>query len=472
MAIVINFPQDITLEVFHRVSWANESVEIGPDAIVKMTEARQQFVRLVGNSNTMIYGVTTGKADRSGVRLTLKERKAQAATLPASPAVAWGDALPDRVARGIVLARLANFVGGQAAISPQLAIAVAEMLSDQPLPEVSARGQGGAGEILILSPLLLDRASSVVLEEKDPLSLINGAPAAAALVADATLANSARLDLVAEVFALAVAAFSAPKSHYANDLDTLWNNAHDEWGLRTIRDLLVDYGTNEENGKQAPTSFRIIPRILGQAHRAVSQAQEVSTYALSAITDNPVIVNHQAISNGGFHDAHASAAMDALTSSAANLCILAGRISARITELPTMMKSESGDKLPPLGFLPMAITGYEEEVRRLAVQSLIPIGGASGFGSNDTASPVISAWSKQERASVLLEATLAALLPIILQLLDSKGQTPPAKLTNIASMVRVPFNENRHCTVGEACGELEGLLRNKIYSKEFNLKNC
>ncbi len=65
-----------------------------------------------------------------------------------------GEPLPERVARGIVLGRLANFVEGHAAISPALAEAVAGLLGEAELPPVPALGNGCPGEIMALSHLL------------------------------------------------------------------------------------------------------------------------------------------------------------------------------------------------------------------------------------------------------------------------------------------------------------------------------
>ena len=42
---------------------------------------------------------------------------------------------------------LANFVDGHAAVRPEVALAIAQMLDGQPLPEVPAEGNGGSGEV-------------------------------------------------------------------------------------------------------------------------------------------------------------------------------------------------------------------------------------------------------------------------------------------------------------------------------------
>ena len=109
--------------------------------------------------------------------------------------MSFGEPLPERVARGIVLARLANFLGGHAAVSARLIEAVASLLdSGRVLPSVPAQGNGGSGEILALSHLFGPLIESVDPGEKEGLALINGSPCAAALVADAAVAAAAAPD--------------------------------------------------------------------------------------------------------------------------------------------------------------------------------------------------------------------------------------------------------------------------------------
>jgi histidine ammonia-lyase len=57
------------------------------------------------------------------------------------------------VTRAISLARLANFLGGHAAVRSGVAAAVVAMVNDESLPVVPAQSNGGAGEILPLGTL-------------------------------------------------------------------------------------------------------------------------------------------------------------------------------------------------------------------------------------------------------------------------------------------------------------------------------
>ena len=466
MTVTINTRGDLTLQNCFRVAWQGEDVQLGDTARRAMAKARARFEQLIDDPDVVIYGVTSGYGQHAKVRLGPEERKAQAQRPPRPAAASWGDVVPDRVARALVFARLANFVEGHAAISPHIAEAVAGMLSGGPLPAVPARGQGGAGEILSLSHLFMELAKAHELGEKDVLSLINGSPAATALVADCALSARRRLDLAAKVVALAIEGFNAPLSPYDEALQELWNNPHDRWALERLQALIAGGHGGERRPYQAPVSFRIAPRILGQAQMAVSQAEAVAEQSLAAVSDNPVVLPPdderplgEAISTGGYHNAQSPAAMDQVTAAYANLAILAERMAAKLMDgaislLPQHLEPE-GSNLPYLGCLPMAATGYEEELRMLAQATLLPGSESGGFGQNDVASPVCLAWTKQDRAGTLLDATLASLAPIALRALDVTERPVPAKLLEVAAIIRDTFPaDDPDLLPGPASGKL------------------
>ncbi|MDZ7748468.1 MAG: aromatic amino acid lyase [Halofilum sp. (in: g-proteobacteria)] len=184
-------------------------------------------------------GVTSGYGQAAGVRFA--PGRSAAATRRARPwqsAASFGEPLPARVTRAIVLARLANYLEGHAAISPGLAAAVAALLDAGELPAVPAEGNGGAGEILALSALFAPLAARHELGEKDALALINGSPCAAALAGDAAIAARRRLAAVEEVFALAFEALQAPLEHLDPALEALWGDPDEAAALASLRALL------------------------------------------------------------------------------------------------------------------------------------------------------------------------------------------------------------------------------------------
>lgn len=475
MTVLLDTRKDFTLEACRRVAWGREPVTFGPQARAEMALARQQFMALVEDPDVTIYGVNTGYGHQAKLRLTPEQRKAQAALPTWHRAASWGDPLPERVVRAIVFARLSNFIEGQAAISPHIAEAVAQMLDGAAMPGVPARGQGGAGEILSLSHVFGELVASSDLGEKDMLSLVNGSPAATALVADGALASAGRLDAVAEVLALAAEAFNTPLGHYAEDLEECWSNAADAWALRKVRDLIGGGHGGARRPYQAPVSFRIMPRILGQARRASTDACRVAEESLAAVSDNPVFLRPGArrtsgemVSTGGYHNAQAPMALDNITASYANLCIIAERMAAKLLDpavslLPPFLGFQDG--LSYLGCLPMAIAGYAEDCRALTQATLLPGSESGGFGQDDVASPVFAAWSKQERAGELLEQSVASLAPIALRALRITGRPVPDGLRPLAAQTAEAFpDDGRPGAFGPQCAKLAAMLRERIYS--------
>lgn len=492
MTVFVDSRADLTLENARRVAWGGEGVELGAGARAAMARGRDRLERILEHDpDVTIYGVTTGPGQLARQKLTPEQRAQWAGMSPAGAAASWGEPLPDRAVRAIVLARLANFVEGHAAVSPEIALGVAAMLDAPAMPAVPAQGQGGAGEILSLSHLFADLAERANPAPKDVMCLINGSPAAAGLATDAALVAQNRLEVAARVFALSFEAFNAPLGHLDPALEGYWNNPHDGWALRRLRELIaggVAGGDESGNGGerrpyQAPVSYRILPRMLGQARRAATMAADVAAESLQAVTDNPVWIDDAGadrpfgrfVSTGGYHNPHAVLAMDALTAACANLCVLAERHGAKLLDgkvslLPDqLIDPEAGGDIRRayLGCLPMAQTGYEEEARLYAQATLLPGSESGGYGQNDVASPVFLAWSKQDRAGRCLDMALASLVPIAVRALRVTGRPVPPQLAGLEAAARdvLPDPAQRRA-FGPAVAAIAEALRRDIYPRE------
>ncbi len=482
MTISVASRADLTLENARRVAWHREGVEIAASALDAMEAGRDRLTRILKHDpDVTIYGVTTGAGQMAKRKLKPEERRNWARMSPTGAASSWGDPLPDRVVRLIILARLTNFIEGHAAVSPEIAQGVAAMLSNDPVPVIPAKGQGGAGEILSLSHLFTSLVESVEPDVKDVMCLINGSPSATGLVTDAALTAEGRLDLAARVLALSFEAFNAPLGHLAPALEGYWNNACDAWALERMRTLISGGHGGDRRPYQAPVSYRITPRMLGQARRAYAMARDVASESLQAVTDNPVWIDEvdedhpfgQFVSTGGYHNPHAVLAMDALTASFANLCVLAERQGAKLLDgnvslLPDQLVAPDAEGNVPRGYmgcLPMAQTGYEEEARLYAQATLLPGSESGGFGQNDVASPVFLAWTKQQRAGHCLDLALASLAPIALRALDVTGRPVPEPLADIEAMVRMVLPElEQRRAFGPCIAEIAEAFRAGIHS--------
>jgi histidine ammonia-lyase len=442
MAVAISTRSDITLEAVRRVAWDGEHAELTPDALARMDRCHASFAafvrdRVAEDPGALIYGTTTAPGDGATVALTAEAQARRPTRL--WTAHSFGEPLPDRVVRAVVLARLANFVDGHAAVRGAVGNAVTAML-DAPLPAVPAQSNGGSGEILALGQLFYDLSERMELEPKERMALINGSPCAAALAADAALAGRGRLVLAEAVLALAVEAARAPLEAYAEDLEALWGDEHEAAALRSLRALLVG-GADDRQAHQGAVSFRILPRVLGQLRRAQAEAEAAAAVALRAVTDNPVYVPPDGerplgavLSNGGYHNARASAAIDALGVAWADLCQIAQRLTDKLLQLPETAALLARDEwtMKPLH---MVQTGWAEEARAHAGATLLSLGG---FGQNDVPSMSFIAWRRADATGRCLDAALAVLAALGAHALGgARRPSPPALAALVDEVLEV-----------------------------------
>ncbi len=467
--ILIDSRADLTLAAYQAVAWDARGIELSERSKAVMRDCRAQFLRLLDDPDLVIYGVTTGYGQMAKKRLSPEERKAQAASPPFAVATSFGQPLPERVVRGIVFARLANFVDGHGAVSPELASAVGEMLHGS-MPEVSSEGVGCAGEIQPLGQLFLDLCQKRTLGEKEALALINGSPVAASLLTDSVLSARKRLHLAEALFALSCEAILAPLEAYDPSLQDLWGDRCEAEALKALANYLEGAAEKSERRPyQAPVSWRILPRILGQARRALAQAEEAAQISLSAVSDNPVFLrgddenpNGRVISTGGYHNAMAAPALDALASSWADLALLADRQTAKlldgaVSRLPDNLLFENTfwPRSGYMGCLAMTAASWSEAARKAAGPSLLLASEGGGFGQNDVAPANLFAWRQEREAARAFEGVLSCLAGVASQALHVTGRTSPPALAELLETLRetIPPLENQR-VLGTEAGSL------------------
>ena len=332
----------------------------------------------------------------------------------------FGEPLPERVVRAIVLARLANLVDGHSAARPPVAAAVAAILNGGPLPAVPARGNGGSGEILALGHLFGDVADRLDLEPREKMALINGSPCAAALVADAALAGRGRLKLAeGQRSRRSVEAIvRAPLEAFAPELGDLWGDEHEAQALASFASLL-EGGARERQEHQAPVSYRVLPRVLGRLREGAGPLPErTASVSLASVTDNPVFLPPSEgrplgalISNGGYQPTTARIPRSTRwRTPGPDVAQLAQRPHRQFFQHPVSAPPLAGEWL--VKPLHMVGAGYAEEARSAAQTTVLGLGG---FGQNDLPSPVFLAWRKATAAGDCLERILAVLAALASQ---------------------------------------------------------
>jgi len=449
MTVVVNSRDDFTLENYRRVAIGGESVAIGPEARTTMAEGRANFLRLLESDRTQfIYGVTSSFGPRARLTIPPGEQRAHARAFGFRRGN-WargfgGGYLDERVVRGVVFARLANFVAGNSKARPVVAERIAAML-DGPLPPVPLDGEVGAGEVLPMAHVMhgLRRGG---LEEGEANPLMNGSPVSAALAADTALQACHRLDHAEQIFALSVEAFGAPLDAYDDELDDLWGDEDEASALAALRRYLAGASPGGRPSAAVPASYQVLGRVLGQAHRAVTGVEDAARVSLRSVTDNPVYVppddGHplgRAFSTGGFHNAMTYPALNALAAAWADLTLLAQR---HVTALCAVAASAPPARAPR--FAAGAATGLEpvlaalvEDARAAAMPTLLP--AAVNDPQDDVSSPVFSAYRRQAWAAECFDGAQAVLAAGASQALLHAGRQPAPPLQDLLAAIRAIF---------------------------------
>lgn len=486
MTTVLNSRFDLTLDAVLAVAWRGDDVRVGSEALAMIGERRRAFLDYVENDpDASVYGVNQGQGEMIGLAMNAEERQRLARMKPLAAAVPFGEPYPVRVVRTMMLARFANLMEGHGMGTPRLAEEIAGLLNARSHPVVGQQGQGGPGEILALYTLFADLSKKLDLEPGERGALINGSPGASALLADAALVAERRLSVTMKVLALAVVAFNAPMEHYETLVGDLLGGRHNRTafsGLARLLDGMADLAP--PRAYQAPVSYRIVPHVLGQAKHAVATAHDLAAEAMASVTHNPIYVmpderhpHGRCLSTGGYHNALAAPAMDAVSGTWADLCLICqrlcvGLLNGRASGYPDFLlsgrKVGEVDGHGAVGYLPMAIVGYMEEARSAASRTFIPAADASVFGQDDVTAPAFLAWPKTMKSGACLDACLAILAVASSQALFVTGRdrVPEALMSLLADVRRIvpPITDDR--VLGPELGRLADHLTAEILAED------
>jgi histidine ammonia-lyase len=426
MTVVLDTRDDFTLANFRRVCYGGEDVRLGEQA--------RRALAAAGRVRT-----APGEAGAASARaVPAAAAPAGSGSAGAGSAGSGGGYLDEAVVRGILFARLAGCVSGHTAVRLTAAERVAALLGG-PAPRVPSGGPAGPDEAAVMAAALAGVRRDD-LGEAERRALAEPAPCPAALAADTALRSRHRLESAQAVCALSIEAFGAPLGAYDAALDDLWGDAHEAAALRALRRHLDGAGTDGRRFHQAPVSYRIIPRVLGQAHRAVAAVEKAAATALRAVTGD-VLLAGRVLPSGGFHNGMAYPAMNALSAAWADLALVAER---QVTALNTAETSGLPVNLAVPGAAPTgtyaygwAASSYVEEARAAAAPALLP--AAAGDPRYDVLSPAFSAHRRERRAAECLDGVLAILVIVSSQALFVTGRSPAGPLRPLLSFARSVF---------------------------------
>jgi histidine ammonia-lyase len=348
-------------------------LKIAPAALQRVRRSRDVVERAIREGRT-VYGVNTGFGRLSDTRIDAKKLEELQEKLLLSHSAGMGMPIHEV---GVMIALRANaLLIGYSGVTTDLVRHLVELYNRGVIPVILEQGSVGAsGDLAPLAQLgaamaghgeafvgtekfsaaaALRRAKlrPYRFKPKEALSLINGTPFTAALLAR-ILADAEDLLKLADIAgAMSLEALKGslkpfdPRFHKHRPHPGQLASAHN------IRALLLKSEVLESHRQcqkvQDAYSLRCIPQVHGAARDAWAYARDILVREANSVTDNPLVFeNGDILSGGNFHGQSLAQAADFLTTSLVSIANISERRIDRMTnpemsELPAFLVKESG----------------------------------------------------------------------------------------------------------------------------------
>lgn len=348
----------LTLEMVAAVARGNVPVELAAEARSRMQASFELNSRLV-ESDTTVYGVTTGVGDSVGVKVARERARDLQEALIRLNGCGTGPELPLHQARAVVLARANCLARGASAVRPLIVERMLDLLNAGWAPVIPEQGSIGASGDLVPSSYIgavlmgerelrrdgATRAAAEVLrdlnleplrlEPKEGLAILNGTCFMTGIAALAVLdaERLARLaDLCTALTCEALTAVAGPFHPFIAEVKPHPGQARSAERVRSLLDgsrLVVAYDDAVANQRRIQDSYsvRCAPQCIGALYDAAAWCREWVERELNSANDNPLYdpAEGRVHSGGNFSGFHIGLAMDALKVACASVADLVDR---------------------------------------------------------------------------------------------------------------------------------------------------
>ena len=354
-----------------------QEVELAPAARARMERARA-IVEESLNSEDLVYGLTTGLAERKRSRLANSERRAFNRLVVRSHRVAQGPAAAPRLVRATMTCLVNSFAKGLAGVRTALADMVLGALNDGFVPVVRSLGSVGAADLGPMADLAEGLLSSrgFSLAENEGLALINSNAFGTASSALSCLEAGQLLDSADIAAALDLEAFGA-------NFDALHEVVGESRPYPGVKKTLANlrralagsslWQPGAGRNLQDPLTFRCVPQIHGASRDALEYLSRTIGTELNSAQGNPAVVEpeRRIISVGNFEVLPVAAALDFMRIALAPVLTSATErtiklLQSPVSGLPAGLAAERGSVEDTLAEFAVASQAIVMEARALA----------------------------------------------------------------------------------------------------------
>lgn len=360
-----------------REAWQHPvRVSLGETARQRVEESNR-LINGVVRSGRQVYGVNTGFGQLAQVRVSDEDLVRLQENLIRSHCVGVGELLPDDCVRLTMIMKVVALAQGFSGVRPGLIDALCDLINNNIVPAVPAKGSVGAsGDLAPLAHLAgallgygkvrvggksvaaadaLKHAGLTPLQlaPKEGLALLNGTQVSTALATSALF--RAEHVLAASVTAGAMSADAIKGSD--TPFDDRIQRVRGHKGQADIARLLRGFMEGSEirashidcSRVQDPYSIRCQPQVAGACLDVFRHVGQLLQTEANAVTDNPLVFTDTGavLSGGNFHAEPVALAADYLALAIAELGSLSERriallIDSHLSGLPAFLVEESG----------------------------------------------------------------------------------------------------------------------------------
>ena len=284
--------RDLTVEQVVRVARVRERVELAPEAVERMQEARAVVEGAIARGET-VYGLTTGVASRKRVRVEPAAVGDFNRLLIQSHRVGQGPDTPTDVVRATMLRAANGFASGTVGVRPALAERLVGALNAGEAPRVRLLGSVGQSDLAPNADLAHALFAETTLAAGEALALVNNNAFSTGFAALAVADAERLLDTLHVAGALDLEAFAANLTILHPAVAVTRPFAGLRWALERLTGLLNGSALWEPGATrnlQDPLSFRGLPQVLGSARDALDFTRWQLGVELNAANSNPLVV--------------------------------------------------------------------------------------------------------------------------------------------------------------------------------------
>lgn len=359
---------NLTLSEVCAVARHNKKVELSAESRDAMQKSRSVVDKMLAE-NQVVYGVTTGFGKFKDVRINPKDILTMQENFLRSHAAGVGPTFDEVTVRAISLLRINALAKGYSGIRTEVVDLLLDLLNKQVHPVVPEQGSVGAsGDLAPLAHLsltligegkarykgeTLDSAEAlkmaglkpVVLEAKEGLALTNGTQvmsAVGALACDEGIYLCKIADIIGAMTLEALLGSGKPMMSKVHELRPHKGQIASASNLtRLLADSEIMDSHLHCSAVQDAYSLRCMPQVHGASRQAVYHTKEVLEIEFNAVTDNPLVIDGNMVSQGNFHGQPIALVMDYFAIAMSELANISERRLERLVN-PTLSRG-----LPP-----------------------------------------------------------------------------------------------------------------------------